>query len=1682
MSEHAREIKLIVRGKTAVRAVAEASVGDSDARADVLAVIARAERDRLGADARRDGRGISGEGDARACRIALEVRRAVVHTGIALAIAVSGDLRHGNNGGSDLPRLGRSLRLQSEGAVSYGSRNIHGVIAHIRGRTRAGIRCHGGTARRGSVTVVVLDRRKAPRLRRGAHRMRRSVIDHGEVAVAVAGERPSIAIDRLGGHIPIEGSGGERIVRVRRHTRLQSEVDQTAAIRIVIMVLTREEDCVIGIRDVEARRAAYELILGVSISVLSVAEARGREEDGTTVARLGKRDGLTRDDATDRNLETLINVITHGDKAHRVRRTIRIGIISRKGEARRRAIRHVGKVRIEAQGLLCDIQCRRIVRDGVVSDVGARCARRDGELTRVRASIARRIAHRNGITVVDPIIGSARRARRKGIAERPDPAVIRRGEGDARSARQSILAVRRAPSHRDILRRDRAEGEGGALRGMTVRIVEAVIAVTDRDRDFLILADVLRAFFIAVDRACGEVGRAVARRDTAIRDGARDRRRMIIDLGSDRRDREGSRLDLEGGGSIRRNDIVIADIARIHGSRIELHAAAVLDIHRGVIRRAGGAGRDREIASRHAGIEDDADRHSVAVADIIRSERDAMRFLIIGDRAGDRGERIPARGIRRRPRKTDRATRDRDLRRTREAVVRVAGCGSHAVRAGIRAVARPRVRIGDGVARVRLIIARRALACRLRRKSERGGHRPELLIIRRREVRRVRRACSIRRLGIIRRGPSDRDRLRIDGEAHARILRQGVIREEEAAVIRKRLHLCGVVALIHALNGIGACRDGGRAVRRDFRGIGPSGSPRILQRDGRRLTGDEAVDRVGMTLLGLIIGEAALRPRDGQCFRFDAPRFGPIRRRGELIVRSDAAIRAGDDLRDRDAVTAAIHSLVLRIAARAEVRGVARGACRHRSGIHPRSRAAVLDADADGLAAHLTRDRHRDADLRAGIRINIHACGDDGGVDAVIGAYVRKGKAQRHRRDGRRVRAIRDARAGERIVRRLARTVGLHESNGGGGRNVLAVIGGGNRNGLAIDARHNGSGILREGDGRTQTVIREVRRAVIHFRVGTCDRERFRGDFHGRRGVHQGVVLVGGLDGDVIRADICGRRGERARRDFISQRAALVCTRRSGSISKSVARPLARPRRREGPSLAVIDVSEIRIAARDARAARRAVLDRPCDGDVLRIDDEARRRGGGDIIVRAVRAARIARSDRIGIRACVRRVVIHVIRSLGAADRDILAARDDHRDAVAREDARRHKPDACFFARIIGISETGHISASAGLQASDGERCSLDDTAGSRDGALSVREEIVRRFRAADRRRDGLARANVLRVVERGDRHRAAVRRKDAAGSQGEFVIRPCAVVLSGLVTPSGDGDLTRRDRPSLRSLREGIHRGRAGSAARRDRRRVRAHRVMRIVGDASAIRISVSAQDSGGDIRRVAVDGVTVVIGDARRKALRRRRRLHISRRRIVLRFEGLAVVHKPVCIIRQGPSVAADGLPCDRPSHREGIPSVIIGGACCDDSRAARRAARILRAHEDHRSPAIGREAFAPSAEGALRAVRSLRIALLRATCNIEVIRIRSRREDERDRVAAEETGRREDIALPNAIARARISRVSALIIGGGRRARIVGVEVKGGSPIRHEARRLRKGHRLLLDRPGSIEGLVGRPLIVL
>ena len=865
MSEHAREIKLIVRSKTAVRAVAEASVGDSDARADVLAVIARAERDRLGADARRDGRGISGEGDARACRIALEVHRAVVHTGIALAIAVSGDLRHGNNGGSDLPRLGRSLRLQSEGAVSYGSRNIHGVIAHIRGRTRAGIRCHGGTARRGSVTVVVLDRRKAPRLRRGAHRMRRSVIDHGEVAVAVAGERPSIAIDRLGGHIPIEGSGGERVVRVRRHTRLQSEVDQTAAIRIVIMVLTREEDCVIGIRDVEARRAAYELILGVSISVLSVAEARGREEDGTTVARLGKRDGLTRDDAADRDLETLINVITHGDKAHRVRRTIRIGVISRKGEARRRAIRHVGKVRIEAQGLLCDIQCRRIVRDGVVSDVGARCARRDGELTRVRASIARRIAHRNGITVVDPIIGSARRARRKGIAERPDPAVIRRGEGDARSARQSILAVRRAPSHRDILRRDRAEGEGGTLCGMSVRIVDAVIAVTDRDRDVLIFADVLRAFLIAINRACGEIGRTVARRKTAIRDGARHRRAMIIDFGSDRRDRKSSRLDLKGGGRIRRDDIIVADIARIHGSRVELHAAAVLDIHGGVIRRAGSAGGDRKIASRHTRLQTDADRHTVAVADIRRRKRDAVRLLIIGDRARHCGKRIAARGIHRRPSEVNRTTRDNDLRRAREGIVRIARRGGHVIRARIRSALRAGVRIRDGITRIGFIIACVAGACRLGRKRERGRHRPELLIIRRREVRRVRHACRIRRRGIIRRGPGDADRLRIDGEGHARIRRQGVIREEEAAVIRKGLHLRAVAirrADIHTLDIIGGRRNCGRSVRRNVRGIRPRGTARILQSDGRRLLPDKTVDREGMTLFGLIIREATRRPGD----------------------------------------------------------------------------------------------------------------------------------------------------------------------------------------------------------------------------------------------------------------------------------------------------------------------------------------------------------------------------------------------------------------------------------------------------------------------------------------------------------------------------------------------------------------------------------------------------------------------------------------------------------------------------------------------------------------------------------------------------------------------------------------------------------------------------------------------------
>ena len=684
------------------------------------------------------------------------------------------------------------------------------------------------------------------------------------------------------------------------------------------------------------------------------------------------------------------------------------------------------------------------------------------------------------------------------------------------------------------------------------------------------------------------------------------------------------------------------------------------------------------------------------------------------------------------------------------------------------------------------------------------------------------------------------------------------------------------------------------------------------------------------------------------------------------------------------------------------------------------------------------------------------------------------------------MRAIRDAVADERVVRRLARTVGLHESNGGGGRNVLAVIGGDDRNGLAIDARHNGGGILREGDGRTQAVIREVRRAVILFRVGTCDRERFRGDFHGRRGVHQGVVLVGGLDGDVIRADICGRRGERARRDFISQRAALVCTRRSGSISKSVARPLARPRRREGPSLAVIDVSEIRIAARDARAARRAVLDRPCDGDVLRIDDEARRRGGGNIIVRAVRAARIARSDRIGIGACVGRVVIHVIRSLGAADRDILAARDDHRDAVAREDARRHKPDACFFTRIIGISETGHISATAGLQASDGERCSLDDTAGSRDGALSVREEIVRRFRAADRRRDGLARADVLRVVERGNSHRAAVRRKDAAGSQGELGIRSRGVIAFGLIAPSGDGDRMRRDRPSLRRRREGIHRRRTGGAARRDRSRIAAHRVMRIVRDTRAIRISVAAQCRGGDIRGVARDGIAVVKGDAGRRSecLGARSRLHVSRRRVVFRSERRGAVQSRARAVRQDPVVLIDRLPRERPSRREGAPLIIVIRACADGRRAVRRTARILRTHEDLRGFSVRAEGRSPTTERSDRAVRTRSVALLRIRSrarDVEVISIR-RRHRERDRVTAIEIRSGDHIALPDLIARAGIGGVSAPVIRGGGCACVIGVEVESGSAVRHEARGLREGHRLLLDGPSGAEDLARSPLIVL
>ena len=66
-------------------------------------------------------------------------------------------------------------------------------------------------------------------------------------------------------------------------------------------------------------------------------------------------------------------------------------------------------------------------------------------------------------------------------------------------------------------------------------------------------------------------------------------------------------------------------------------------------------------------------------------------------------------------------------------------------------------------------------------------------------------------------------------------------------------------------------------------------------------------------------------------------------------------------------------------------------------------------------------------------------------------------------------------------------------------------------------------------------------------------------DRHARGYVRDRVVRVGARHSDAIGADICGRRGERARRDFISQRTAFIRTCRSGSVVETVTCAFTRP-------------------------------------------------------------------------------------------------------------------------------------------------------------------------------------------------------------------------------------------------------------------------------------------------------------------------------------------------------------------------------------------------------------------------------------------------------------------------------------------------------------------------------------------
>ena len=1105
----------------------------------------------------------------------------------------------------------------------------------------------------------------------------------------------------------------------------------------------------------------------------------------------------------------------------------------------------------------------------------------------------------------------ARKGHRHGIASHD----VRELDGHAmcrRCIRRMHVVTR--PSHRNGSLEDRTDADGLLRRGGSV-LTQGVIRIADGHCHGLAGADVL----IIIDRSRGEdVAFAHARKG----DLAGNVVRSVIELGTDRRDRDAFRADHEGG---RRAGYGVISAIRAADARDRHGVRARIDrrVSGGAARRIG----ERKIGARHAAMRR-LDRDFVARNDVRNIQDNALRRLAINVRTVIReGER-------------DRTRRDRDARSvTRQGVVRIAGDRRRVMRADVLAAMRVVIILDAEI--VAAVNARVGGARSDAAVCGRSLHRPSLSVINRREGRRAA-ARRIRRGGIICRGPRERNRFRAD--RYALDARSG------EQVVRGKIGRSGDRRIRDGGEGQGVgrgvrlaleVRDGSiRADVLDIRG----GAVGVFE--GKALALDKSFDRNGEDIVRRLVVRKVLHRRDchGDRLRRNGADIEGLALRGAAVIIIQAVVRIGDRHGNRLRRTDVLCAFA----------DIAR-ACGEFVTATDAREGDIRGGDRRGAVIHLRRDgRDRDA-FRAD-----HERGRLGSVRIVAAVFARE------TRDRHGVRSRVDGGVSGGAARRV------------GERKIAARH--------AAMRRHDRDFVIRDDVRDIQGHALRFFRIDVRTVIREGERDRTRRDHNARLVTRQGIVRIAAKCLRIVSADrraamravqigdaktvaavnarVGGTRRDAAVRSRRLHRPSLAIIDR-----REVRRDAARRIRRKRGIIRCAPSESNRLRA-DGHALRRRGGEQVVRGKIGRSRDRRIRNGSeGQGVSRGIRLALEVRDG--SIRADVlyiRGVAVSVLEGKALA---LDKACDDHGEDIVRRfiirEVRRRRDRhgdrlrgdirieivIDFRIRAIAVHRVVRIGEgiSDGLIAAD-----IRVGEGARDAEIvaAVNARRRRARRNAGRIGKGRRRRAVIRLIVRGD---GDILRRD-----GQGVGRAAAEDIVRVIHAHDSHGVAARIRRGIRSVaarrrgereiraRHAVMRRRNGDAIARDNvRRIQRDALRGLIVRAATIRregdIDRPRRDGpGSGSRRHLVIGAEVLRRDADAVIIdvRREVALRINRRGAFGRIHREGSGRKICTAEAEGDGITRANI---RDAERYAVRDLIIGHAARILRQGERRARRIVR-----------------------------------------------------------------------------------------------------------------------------------------